>query len=508
MKKQKWVYVSPWLLAAASAMLAFIIAVFAVNNYQREKNLMLDALVRQGETILRFVKVGARSSLRGNMMNIRMNVYQWTDHIQQTMDEAIEEPDLLFVGLIDEKGNIVTGSDKNTVKKRVNAKTLEFISGIISQKTEDSLYKIEDSREGEHGVFQIASLYMPFGDRPFPPKMKQNGWAGRQQLFGRKGISSEEEILLRQIEDVQGKTYVLLAEIDLHAFKTAIRRQLLQILFLSLALLLVGFGGWLSLMTLQGFKGTQMRLQYIRKFNDLLVSSLPIGLVGTGENGKVHLYNEVAEEMLGVPQSKVMGKNPGKVLPDALVKELMNQVESIDDKSPKEITFFDQNGHPRSFLLIALTMVDEENQIAGNTLLIQDVSQIKDLQKEVRRNERLAALGKMAAGVAHELRNPLSSIKGLALLLKNKVEGDKTGLETADVLIAEVERLNRSIGELLDYARPDKLQIEEVVIDDIVRQSIRLLASDILKKQVLPLLKISVILLQFTGIGINCSRYF
>jgi len=94
--------------------------------------------------------------------------------------------------------------------------------------------------------------------------------------------------------------------------------------------------------------------------------------------------------------------------------------------------------------------------------MMQDLSQVKKLEEDLRRSERLAALGKMAAGVAHELRNPLSSIKGLALVLQSKFSVENQERETADILVNEVERLNRSISELLDYARPQKLQKDEV----------------------------------------------
>jgi len=127
----------------------------------------------------------------------------------------------------------------------------------------------------------------------------------------------------------------------------------------------------------------------------------------------------------------------------------------------------------------ALPVVDSRNRYAGQTLLLQDVSQIKELEQEVRRNERLAALGKMAAGLAHELRNPLSSIKGLTLLLRSKVGGDDEGRKTAGILIQEVERLNRSIGELLDYARPHTLQLEKIEISEIVRESLMLVKTDV-----------------------------
>jgi len=97
----------------------------------------------------------------------------------------------------------------------------------------------------------------------------------------------------------------------------------------------------------------------------------------------------------------------------------------------------------------------------------------------LQRSERLAVIGKMAAGVAHELRNPLSSIKGLTLLLKSKLAADSDGVEAADTLVREVERLNRSIGELLDYAKPGRLLLEPFQITTILDKTLSLVEPEL-----------------------------
>ena len=94
------------------------------------------------------------------------------------------------------------------------------------------------------------------------------------------------------------------------------------------------------------------------------------------------------------------------------------------------------------------------------------------------RSERLAALGKMAAGVAHELRNPLSSIKGLALVLQSRFQENNGDRETATILVQEVERLNRSISELLDYARPQQLKKENFDIVQLLTKAVSLMRID------------------------------
>jgi two-component system sensor histidine kinase HydH len=107
-----------------------------------------------------------------------------------------------------------------------------------------------------------------------------------------------------------------------------------------------------------------------------------------------------------------------------------------------------------------------------------DVTEIKKLEAQVRRHDRLVALGKMAAGVAHEVRNPLSSIKGFATLLGSRFPAKSEEGEAARLLINEVERLNRSITELLTYARPLPLTIAEVAIEPFIEASLKLIQSD------------------------------
>lgn len=479
MKKQILAKFSPWLLAAACTLLALIIGVFAFSNYQREKGLMTEALLQKGLTINRFVTSSARASLRGSFRNIRMAMGQWSDHVQQAIDYSVDQPGLLFLGLINRQGTILASTRHADIGKTLDSSNYLFLQGIFKSTNQNGEYRYRKMFKENGEVFQLVTSFHPLGRGRFAPPM-----FGRDPMLGGhsnrgspgRGLSGKE--IFEQFGELEGKDLAILMEFDLAQYNKAVRRQLVQIIFLSLVLLLVGAGGWLSLLALQGLKGSQVRLRQIRQYTDLLVSSLPVGLVATGSDGTIRIFNQAAEDMVGIPVKRALGSRPEKILAAELVEELQRAGRSRRSVEQKEITLTCGVPDKRSLMVLGLPVHDSDNRFAGNTLLLQDISDLKKLQEELRRNERLAALGKMAAGVAHELRNPLSSIKGLALLLKARIHNDAQATGTADILVQEVERLNRSIGELLDYARPHKLELEPVPIDEVLRKAVSLLKPD------------------------------
>ncbi len=106
------------------------------------------------------------------------------------------------------------------------------------------------------------------------------------------------------------------------------------------------------------------------------------------------------------------------------------------------------------------------------------------LKKEVETTRHLAAIGKLAAGVAHEIRNPLSSIKGFATYFEKRYKDNPDDQETARIMVQEVERINRSITQLLEFAKPMAVEKKQVDIQEMIAHSLKLLAHDLEKKSI------------------------
>jgi two-component system sensor histidine kinase HydH len=127
--------------------------------------------------------------------------------------------------------------------------------------------------------------------------------------------------------------------------------------------------------------------------------------------------------------------------------------------------------------VVAAVFADEDVH-EGKILLARNVTAIRQMKQEVARSRHLNAIGSLAAGVAHEIRNPLSSIKGFAVYFKQRLAGNAEDEQTADIMIAETERLNRVISQLIEFARPLELKKEQTNLADLVRQTIRLVNAE------------------------------
>lgn len=465
-----FVYASPLIFFAACGLLAVIIAVFAVNNYQREKKLVELGLRQEASAILNLVATGSRSAMRRGVMRGEFGTDDWIGTISQNIENSLEHPGLIALYLVDPNGVVRTHSDENQVGTGIEGQALSLLRQLKNenQRRVSGFVKPADKDEA---IFMMAMRYFPAGMMD-PSSPFNRGRMGRLRPEP-PPLPPEYRERMRQLGDT---SLALVAELSLDNYRQAVRQQILQIIILSVILLLVGVGGLLSLTLIQTYKGSQKRLRRMSTFTDTLVSSLPLGLIATSSEGVIRTCNPSAAHMLNLVNAKIIGSTFEEVLDDRVI-EFLKKYEQ-EDIHHWEMDFTNVSGTQTNLHLTKLTIRDDELQGAGQMLLLQDLSVIRNLEEQLQRAERDAVVGRMAAGVAHELRNPLSSVKGLALLLKSKLEGDVSAQDTADLMVEQVERLNRSISELLDYARPGLIHKVELNIDDLLRNSVMLIQAD------------------------------
>ncbi|THB77691.1 MAG: hypothetical protein D6B25_06100 [Desulfobulbaceae bacterium] len=469
MQNKRLLSISPWIFAAASFLLLVIISVFALNNYKREKVFRDMVLIRTGKAVLNTVSSNTRIAMRSGMLRARFGTEEWLEDVQQIIENSKVNDDIASIYIIDFDGNIVASTGKRATLDQIDTNTLEWLkSDSFSQKDNHRIPQITIASEE---IFQIAQRYNlvrrgrdgPAGEMGRPHRMGPMNNVHR--------MSDPQNSTDRGT--AQDKSFYLVAELLTEELNKAVQKQFVQIVILSFVLLLVGAGGLLSILTLQGLKGTQSDLQKMSEFNEVLISSMPLGIIAFDKDGIVQSCNSCALKILELTSFET-GPHRAANIPSEVLSVVENSYQGADYD---EISVPFKTGI-KTISVRCVPIMGPEALVQGRMLILQDLSTQKNLEDQLQRSKRYAALGKMAAGVAHELRNPLSSIKGLALILRSRLSEDTQATDSANLLISEVERLDRGIGELLEYARPEQLRREVVDLEKIIRNSIMLVEGD------------------------------
>lgn len=208
------------------------------------------------------------------------------------------------------------------------------------------------------------------------------------------------------------------------------------------------------------------QIAYLREFSDRIVDSLGSGVITTDRTGRVSLFNRAAERITGFAAAETTGGAVYDLLPG-----LPRQVDS----GRFEVATRTKDGseiHLR--FTVSPLMVDRADGV-GYVWCFDDLTEIKDLERQIRRKERMAAIGVMSAGIAHEIRNPLASISGSFNLLKSELQLDADQRRLTEIIQRETERLNRIIDNFLLYARPLNPKPEPIRLDALVSETVELI---------------------------------
>lgn len=467
-------FVSPWLLAASIGLMTLIVVVFAANNMRREVKLINDGLYLRGQSLARFVGAGTRASMLQGMGGAA--------HTQRLIEQASEEQDILYIAVIDDSGKIMAHSEPGKVGEMLGREINK------PQNPGKGNWHIVTQQDNGVNIFEVISEFSPFRHGIYRKGRKRDELRkSRRQLrdFNAKNELSDSNdsndwcrLMVNQAEDAswQGKIYTILVGLDMTEQDQITRQAKLHIVLLSLIVLFVGLGGWLTMLISQSYKASQDTLKHIQAFTNLLIMKLPVGIIATEHDGIIKTYNRAMADMIGIFPDQAINQLPVNVLPCQLA-EFFDTLKPGEEIFEKEITLPSSHGNLVAHVS-SVPVLDDDNIPAGRVLLVHDLTKLKELEKEVMQHDRLVALGKMAAGVAHEVRNPLSSIKGFATLLGAKHTKGSEEYKASKLLVNEVDRLNRSITELLNYSRPLPLNLKDTVLGNLLEESILLMQSD------------------------------
>jgi len=218
-------------------------------------------------------------------------------------------------------------------------------------------------------------------------------------------------------------------------------------------------------------------IEDLQAFNQDIIDSLTSGLLTTDVTGRILTYNTAAEQITGHPPSAVIDRNVAEVLqlPDGIQRALASD---LGGQRSRRADFVYHTGDGRRIELgLAVAHLLRPGGRAGFLITFQDVTEIKRLERDARLRQRLAAVGEMAAGIAHEIRNPLASMAGSVQVLRDELPLDAEQAQLMDIVLRESTRLNETIRGFLAYARPQRTAVARLDLARTVSDTAMLLRN-------------------------------
>ena len=215
-------------------------------------------------------------------------------------------------------------------------------------------------------------------------------------------------------------------------------------------------------------KYTSGALESLQALHESIIRSTSNGLITTGLDGRIALVNPSAEKLLERVESELVGQPLA-----ALFQDPLPQPEN--GIAHGEVRFVAPNEYRRTFRVITSELEGAESGIFGYVYTLDDLTQVRRLEREVRVQDRLAAVGRLSAAIAHEVRNPLTSIAGCASLLAEMPDLNDEHRRLLQIVTRESERLNGIITDFLAYSRTKKFTFECVDLIPLLEDTLTLL---------------------------------
>lgn len=374
-------------------------------------------------------------ALEGSARSMMMQRSAVSPVPQELVEEVAKQPFIAYVAVLDKNGTAVAHSLRDQLGAQLSIFSV-FKTESIALTSQGRLIET-----GEKKLFEVIKAFTP-------SSAHENGGSGAMGAM-RHGH-------MMQAEPANG--FYIVVAMDAAPSLSEVAKHVWHYMLIVFLLVTATIGGVTLLFYMQSLAVSKRMLLDTQRLASQVFEKLPIGVFTTDAEGNVTLCNECGASLLAFPPLAKHGVTVrGHPWFDwkGLVRSL-DQGEIILDH---EVEFTAENGKITAVSISASVIKQSDGSFSGYLFIVRDLIEVKKLQKQLRLNERLTALGELSAGIAHELRNPLGTVKGYATFLFMKLKDNAPLQEKAGMMLTEVERLSRVVSDLLAMANPGKLQL-------------------------------------------------
>ena len=431
-------------LLLAAVILSGILAAATVDHIDRGLQLMKLSFHRQGTTMIHAFEAGARTS---------MLFRRSTGHnpLVDLASEILKDSGIAYIRIIDEKDTVLVSEGslpESMIKSYVDIQEVgtEPVSTI----------------NWRDGIFEVTKQFIPIQASPTGMTMMEQRW--EQWNMAHKP---------------HGRMFISIGFFT-SEFEKARKEDMHHTLFMLAMLLLLFSAGLYFIFLYRKMRVTHATLLNTRLYADNVLESIPDSLITLDPDNKIVSCNENSEKLLGKSMDDIAGQPIFNIFPACPAELLKAQNHSLEQTA--ECPHI--GGEIVPVKVGSARLFDHQGNWIGHVLVLRDIREIRKMEWQLERSRRLAALGSMAAGIAHEVRNPLGTLRGFAQFFGSETGASDACKKYAHFMINEVDRLNQLVSELLQFGAPRELVFEKVDVDAFLEKISTLLASDFSAKKI------------------------
>jgi len=432
-----------FILLTISVLLTGILANATVKNINRSQRLMELSFLRQGSTMIHAFEAGTRTS---------MLFRKATGHnpLVDLATEVLADKGIAYIRIIDENDNVIVSEGE--------------ISLAVANKDSD-LKKAEDSsifsiNWSDH-IFEITKQFHPVAASLHGMSMMERRWEQWNLTF-----------------KPNGQMYISVGFYT-NDYEETKRQDMYHTIFMLVMLLLLFFAGLYFLFLYQRMRVTHATLLNTQLYANDVLESIPDSLITLDQDEQVVSCNRNAEKLLERRSTNIMGKKLIDIFPDC-PPEILTTQNIVEKDAVHQLT----GDRSVPIKIASAQLMDHQGKRIGRVLVMRDVAQLRSMEQQLEHSRRLAALGSMAAGIAHEVRNPLGTLRGLAHFFGAEDGATEACKEYSKFMISEVDRLNQLVTELLQFGAPRDVTFDKVDVKSMVEKIVTLLEKDFAEKNI------------------------
>ena len=221
--------------------------------------------------------------------------------------------------------------------------------------------------------------------------------------------------------------------------------------------------------------------RYEQYFENILNDAAD-AIILLNENDRITLWNKAAEHVFGFSEEQMVGKTLAQITPDqpGAREDLVKMDQRVKDKDVirnKRLQCLTRDGRTLLVEMTRTALRNRKNDFIGSSVILRDITQQEQLRQQVFQSEKLSAVGTLAAGIAHEVGTPLTSISSLAQILQMKTE-DEEFKGKLNLIQQSIDRISRTVRTLVDFSRPVAEKVEPVYLNTVIEHVVRIIKYD------------------------------